>query len=141
VKDPFDLQRFVDAQEPVYRRVVEELCGGRKTSHWMWFVFPQIVGLGFSAMAQRFAIGSRAEAAAYLQHDVLGPRLVECTRLVVASSDKSIADILGSPDDMKFRSSMTLFDAVSTQATFREAIAAFYPDGKDPATLSILKSV
>jgi uncharacterized protein (DUF1810 family) len=75
VSDPFDLQRFVDAQEPVYRRVVEELCRGRKTSHWMWFVFPQIAGLGFSAMAQRFAIGSRAEAAAYLQHDVLGPRL------------------------------------------------------------------
>jgi uncharacterized protein (DUF1810 family) len=141
VNDPFDLQRFVDAQEPVYQRVVEELSRGRKASHWMWFVFPQIAGLGFSAMAQRFAIGSRAEAAAYLQHDVLGPRLVECTRLVVAASDKSITDILGSPDDMKFRSSMTLFDAVSTQATFRDAIAAFYPDGKDPATLSILRSV
>jgi uncharacterized protein (DUF1810 family) len=141
VSDPFDLQRFVDAQEPVYRRVVEELSRGRKTSHWMWFVFPQIAGLGFSAMAQRFAIGSRAEAAAYLQHDVLGPRLVECTRLVVAARDKSITDILGSPDDMKFRSSMTLFDEVSTEATFRDAIAAFYPDGQDPATLSILRSV
>src|SRR5215475_4554446 len=98
----------------------------------MWFVFPQIAGLGLSAMAQRFAIGSRAEAAAYLQHEVLGTRLVECTRLVVAARDKSITDILGSPDDMKFRSSMTLFDAVSTQATFRDAIAAFYPDGRDP---------
>ena len=140
MSDPFDLQRFVDAQEPVYRRVVEELRRGRKASHWMWFVFPQIAGLGFSAMAQRFAIGSRAEAAAYLEHDVLGPRLVECTRLVIAASDRSITDILGSPDDMKFRSSMTLFDAVSTQATFRDAIAAFYPEGKDPATLSILKS-
>ena len=92
-------------------------------------------------MAQRFAIGSRAEAVAYLQHDVLGSRLVECTRLVVAASDRSITDILGSPDDMKFRSSMTLFDAVSAQVIFRDAIAAFYPDGKDPATLSILKSV
>jgi len=88
VSDPFDLQRFVDAQEPVYRRVVEELRRGRKASHWMWFVFPQIAGLGFSAMAQRFAIGSRAEATAYLQHEVLGPRLVECARLVVAARDK-----------------------------------------------------
>ena len=125
MRDPFDLQRFVDAQEPVYRRVVEELSGGRKTSTWMWLVFPQIAGLGISAMAQHFAIGSRAEAAAYLQHEVLGPRLVECTRLVVAARDKSITDILGSPDDMKFRSSMTLFDAVSTQSTFGDAIAAF----------------
>ena len=141
MSDPFDLQRFVGAQEPVYRRVVEEPRRGRKASHWMWFVFPQVAGLGFSAMAQRFAIGSRAEAAAYLEHDVLSPRLVECTRLVIAAGDRSITDILGSPDDMKFRSSMTLFDAVSTQATFRYAIAAFYPDGKDPATLSILKSV
>lgn len=107
MSDPYDLQRFVDAQNPVYRRVVEELGRGRKATHWMWFVFPQIAGLSFSAMVQRFAISSRAEAAAYLQHDVLGPRLVECTRLIVAASDKSIADILGSPDDMKFRSSMT----------------------------------
>ena len=105
----------------------------------MWFVFPQIAGLGFSAMAQRFSIGSRAEAAAYLEHDVLGPRLVECTRLVVAAKNKSITDLLGSPDDMKFRSSMTLFDAVATQPIFGDAIAAFYPEGKDPATLSILK--
>jgi uncharacterized protein (DUF1810 family) len=141
VNDPFDLQRFVDAQEPVYARVVEELRRGRKASHWMWFVFPQIAGLGFSVMAQRFAIGSRAEAAAYLEHDVLAPRLVECTRLVIAASDRSITDILGSPDDMKFRSSMTLFGAVSTQPIFSDAIAAFFPDGWDPATLSILKSV
>jgi len=141
VSDPFDLQRFVDAQEPVYRRVAEELRRGRKTSHWMWFIFPQIAGLGFSAMAQRFAIGSRAEAAAYLQHEVLGPRLVECTLLVLAARDKSITEIFGSPDDMKFRSSMTLFDAISMQAIFSDAIAAFFPDGKDPATLSILRSV
>jgi uncharacterized protein (DUF1810 family) len=139
VSDLYDLQRFVDAQNPVYRRVVEELGCGRKATHWMWFVFPQIAGLGFSAMAQRFAISSRAEAAAYLQHDVLGQRLVECTRLVIAASAKPIAEILGSPDDMKFRSSMTLFDAVSKQPIFNDAIAAFYPEGKDPATLSILQ--
>ena len=142
MSDSFDLRRFVDAQAAVYRRVVEELSHGRKQTHWMWFIFPQIGGLGFSTMAKRFAIGSRAEAAAYLEHDVLGPRLVECTRLVMAASEKTITDILGSPDDMKFRSCMTLtlFDAVSKQEIFSEAIAAFYPDGKDHATLEILKT-
>jgi uncharacterized protein (DUF1810 family) len=105
----------------------------------MWFVFPQIAGLSFSAMAKRFAIGSRAEAVAYLRHDVLGSHLIECARLVMAASEKTITDILGSPDDMKFRSCMTLFDAVSEQEIFAEAIGAFYPDGKDPATLAILE--
>jgi uncharacterized protein (DUF1810 family) len=138
--DSFDLRRFLDAQAAVYRQVVEELSRGRKQTHWMWFIFPQIAGLGFSAIAQRFAIGSRAEAAAYLDHDVLGPRLIECTGLVLAASEKTITHILGSPDDMKFRSCMTLFDAVSKQEIFAEAIAAFYRDGKDRATLSILES-
>lgn len=139
MRDSFDLRRFVDAQEPVYSKVVEELRRGRKASRWMWFVFPQIAGLGFSAMAQRFAIGSRAEAVAYLKHDLLGARLAECTRLVLAARDRSITSILGSPDDVKFRSCMTLFDAVSTQPIFGEAIEAFYAEGKDPATLSILR--
>jgi uncharacterized protein (DUF1810 family) len=138
MSDPFELQRFVDAQASVYPQVVKELSRGRKQSHWMWFIFPQIVGLGFSSMAQRFAIGSRAEAMAYLTHDVLGPRLVECTRLVVAANARTIIDIMGSPDDLKFRSSMTLFDAVSNQPVFAEAIVTFYPDGKDAATLDIL---
>ena len=89
MSDSFDLQRFVDAQASVYRQVVEELSRGRKQTHWMWFIFPQIAGLGFSAMAQRFAIGSRAEAVAYLEHDLLGPRLLECTRLVLAASEKT----------------------------------------------------
>jgi uncharacterized protein (DUF1810 family) len=106
----------------------------------MWFVFPQIAGLGFSAMAQRYAIGSRAEAVAFLGHNVLGPRLVECTRLVMTASHKTITKILGSPDDTKFRSSMTLFDAVSQQAIFAEAIARFYSDGKDRKTLLLLES-
>jgi uncharacterized protein (DUF1810 family) len=140
MNDSFDLRRFVEAQAAVYRQVVEELSRGRKQTHWMWFIFPQIAGLGFSAMAQRFAIGSRAETVAYLEHDLLAPRLVECTRLVVAASEKTITDILGSPDDMKFRSCMTLFDAVSKQEIFAEAIAAFYPDGKDRATLAILEA-
>src|SRR5271169_3323996 len=105
MNDSFELRRFVEVQAEVYRQVVEELSHGRKQIHWMWFIFPQIAGLGFSAMAQRFAIGSRAETVAYLEHDLLGPRLVECTRLVMAASEKPITDILGSPDDMKFRSS------------------------------------
>src|ERR1700677_173539 len=139
MNDSFDLKRFVDAQAAVYRQVVAEMSHGRKQTHWMWFIFPQIAGLGFSAMAQRFAIGSPAEAVAYLEHDLLGPRLVECTRLVMGASEKPIIDILGPPDDMKFRSCITLFDAVSKQEIFAEAIAAFYSDGKDLATLVILE--
>src|ERR1700684_2462088 len=140
MSDSFDLKRFVDAQAAVYRQVVAEMSHGRKQTHWMWFIFPQIGGLGFSAMAQRFAIGSRAEAVAYLEHDLLGPRLIECTRLVMATSQKTVTEILGSPDDMKFRSCMTLFDAVSKQEIFAEAIAAFYPDGQERATLEILET-
>src|ERR1700693_2229482 len=140
MSDSFDLRRFVDAQAAVYPQIVAELSHGRKQTHWMWFIFPQIAGLGFSVMAQRFAIGSRAEAVAYLEHHLLGPRLVECTRLVMAASEKTITDILGSPDDMKFRSCMTLFDVVSKMEIFAEAIAAFYPDGKDRATLKILET-
>ena len=101
--------------------------------------FPQVAGLGFSATAQRYAIASRGEAVAYLTHTVLGPRLLECTRLVISASNRTIHDILGSPDDMKFRSSMTLFDAVSDREEFAKAIALFYPGGKDQATLDILK--
>ena len=139
--DSFNLRRFVDAQASIYPQVVAELSRGRKESHWMWFVFPQLAGLGFSAMAQRFAIESRGEAIAYLAHDVLGPRLIECTRLVMEESARTIDDILGSPDDMKFRSSMTLFDAVSKQKIFAQAIDAFYPAGKDPATIDILRTL
>jgi len=136
--DTYDLQRFVDAQEAVYGNVIAELRQGRKRSHWMWFIFPQIAGLGFSAMAQHYAIASRAETVAYLAHDVLGPRLAECTRLVLDVAGKPILDILGSPDDMKFRSSMTLFGEVSDDPVFSSAIAKYYRDGKDQATLDIL---
>jgi uncharacterized protein (DUF1810 family) len=138
MSDAHDLKRFVDAQAGVYADVVTELKQGRKRSHWMWFIFPQAAGLGFSAMAERFAIHSRAEAKAYLAHDSLGPRLIECTRLVLDVKGKSILDILGSPDDLKFRSSMTLFGAVSNNAVFDQAIAKYYRDGKDTATLDIL---
>src|SRR5512139_223157 len=116
--DPFELTRFVQAQEAVYPTVVAELKRGRKQSHWMWFIFPQVAGLGFSTMSQRYAITSREEARAYLAHGVLGPRLVECTTLVLAVKDRTINAILGAPDDAKFRSSMTLFAAVSDNPIF-----------------------
>jgi uncharacterized protein (DUF1810 family) len=138
MSDPYHLQRFVDAQDSVYANVVKELTAGRKRSHWMWFIFPQIEGLGFSAMAQRFAIGSRAEALAFLAHDVLGPRLIECTGLVMSVTGKTIHDILGSPDDLKFRSSMTLFAAVSDNPLFTDAIAKYFAGAKDQATLDHL---
>jgi uncharacterized protein (DUF1810 family) len=141
MSESFDLERFVSAQVQVYPRVVAELSEGRKRSHWMWFIFPQIEGLGFSAMAQRFAIRSRAEAVAYLAHGVLGPRLIECTRLVLAVKERTVHDILGSPDNLKFRSSMTLFDAVSDHPIFGQAIALYYGGGKDQATLDILQAL
>lgn len=107
MSDPYDLQRFVDAQEPVFDQVGAELRAGRKRGHWMWFVFPQIAGLGLSPTAEKFAIASRAEAAAYLKHPVLGPRLHQCARLVTEIEGRTIGEILGHPDDLKFRSSMT----------------------------------
>ena len=109
MSDPYDLQRFVTAQAPVFPRMMEELTAGQKQTHWMWFVFPQIAGLGSSAMAMRYAIGSRKEAEAYLQHDILGPRLRLCTLLTTRIIDRNVHQIFGSPDDMKFRSCMTLF--------------------------------
>jgi uncharacterized protein (DUF1810 family) len=139
--DPFDLERFLEAQEPVFRAVLTELGQGRKQSHWMWFVFPQIAGLGFSAMSQRYAIGSRAEAQAYLAHPVLGPRLIECTRLVLAVQGQTINAILGAPDDAKFRSSMTLFGAVSDDPVFDEALARYFAGERDDATLEILAAL
>jgi uncharacterized protein (DUF1810 family) len=139
--DPFELQRFIDAQEPVYAQVMSELRSGRKRSHWMWFVFPQIAGLGHSAMARRYAIASRDEAVAYLAHPILGPRLRECTQIVCGIQGRSIEQILGSPDDIKFRSSMTLFEAVSGDPVFRNALDRFYAGASDSATLSILKKL
>lgn len=137
--DPFDLQRFVAAQDPVYARVLAELRDGRKQSHWMWFVFPQIAGLGSSPMAQRYAIRSAAEAEAYLLHPVLGARLRECTRLVNAIDDRDIHAIFGSPDDMKFRSSMKLFAAITTDSTdFLAALDKYFDGAPDTATLATL---
>ncbi|MDD1537044.1 MULTISPECIES: DUF1810 domain-containing protein [unclassified Bradyrhizobium] len=139
--DPFDLERFVRAQDPVFRAVEAELARGRKQTHWMWFVFPQVTGLGSSAMSQRYAIGSRAEAKAYLAHPVLGARLIECTGLVLAVQGRSINAILGAPDDAKFRSSMTLFGAVSDEPIFGAALARYFAGERDAATLEILSKL
>jgi len=139
VNDPHNLQRFVDAQTPVYTRVLAELRAGRKSSHWMWFVFPQLEGLGSSPMARTFAIASLAEARAYLEHPLLGPRLEECTRLVLAVTDRPIGRILGYPDDLKFRSSMTLFARAAQQPSlFDDALRQFFNSEADPRTLHLL---
>jgi uncharacterized protein (DUF1810 family) len=139
LQDPFHLDRFVAAQEPVIDRVRDELRRGRKTSHWMWFVFPQIAGLGMSAMSQRFAIASLDEARAYLAHPVLGPRLSECVGLVLAVEGKSAHDIFGSPDDMKLRSSLTLFAEVAADDVFGKALDKYYGGRRDEATLELLR--
>jgi uncharacterized protein (DUF1810 family) len=138
--DPFDLVRFIDAQAPVYQRVLAELRQGQKQSHWMWFIFPQFAGLGHSPMAHRFAIASRDEALAYLGHNVLGPRLRECTALVNAVHNRTITEILGSPDDLKFCSSMTLFSEMSRDPEFAKAIAKYYGGTSDQRTLDLLAS-
>jgi uncharacterized protein (DUF1810 family) len=139
MSDTHNLQRFVEAQDRVYARVVTELRAGRKTSHWMWFVFPQVSGLGSSPMAQQYAIGSLAEATAYLDHPVLGARLRECTQLVLDVQEKDISDILGYPDDLKFHSSMTLFAlADGAPPVFDAALGKYFNAEPDVTTLEIL---
>jgi uncharacterized protein (DUF1810 family) len=136
VSDPFDLRRFVDAQEGVYERAQEELRDGRKESHWMWYIFPQIKGLGLSPMAQRYAISSIDEARAYLGHPLLGPRLRECCRLVVAANRTSIEDIFGFPDNLKFHSSATLFaHAALDNQIFLDALQKYFRGEFDGKTL------
>ena len=139
MSDPHDLQRFIDAQNPVYDKVCSELRDGRKKSHWMWFVFPQIEGLGSSPMARKFAISSLAEAAAYLEHPVLGPRLTECAGLVNLVEGRSVEQIFGHPDDLKFRSSLTLFARASADnQVFVDALQKHFNGEFDPATLERL---
>jgi len=137
--DPHDLQRFVDAQDQVMDAVKRELRSGRKRTHWMWFVFPQMEGLGSSQMAQRYAISSRAEAEAYLAHPILGSRLRNCTELVTDIEGRSAKAIFGSPDDLKFRSSMTLFEAVADEPVpFETALETYYDGHRDEKTLELL---
>jgi len=138
--DPFELDRFVSAQAPVIAQVARELRDGRKQSHWMWFVFPQLAGLGSSAMAQRYAIASLAEAQAFLDHPILGPRLIELTDLVNRTSGRSAHQIFGSPDDMKFHSSMTLFAAARPeQPGFRSALEKYFGGQPDHNTVQRLQ--
>jgi uncharacterized protein (DUF1810 family) len=134
-----DLQRFVDAQNPVYEKVCEELRAGRKQSHWMWFIFPQLRGLGHSHMATLYGISSRQEAEEYLQHPILGPRLRECTQLLNLVEGRSIHEIFGSPDDMKFRSSMTLFASVAgDNQIYRDALQKYFEGKFDALTVERL---
>lgn len=137
--DPYNLQRFLDAQSPELEQVRVELRAGQKRSHWMWFVFPQLRGLGRSELASYYGISSPEEAKAYLAHPVLGPRLKECTRLVIMVEGRSIDDILGYPDNLKFRSSMTLFaSAESDDPIFREALQKYFVGEPDQRTLDLL---
>jgi uncharacterized protein (DUF1810 family) len=139
MSDPHNLSRFVQAQAPVYDQVLAELGDGHKRSHWMWFIFPQLAGLGHSSMAQRFAIASLDEARAYLAHPVLGARLRECARLVLAVQDRSIHYIFGSPDDLKFRSSMTLFGhAAPAEPVFQQCLQKYFAGHGDPQTIALL---
>ncbi len=140
--DPFDLERFVTAQAPVFTAAVDKLKAGRKRSHWMWFVFPQLRGLGHSSMAQFYGIGSLNEARAYLAHPVLGPRLILCTEMVLAVEGRSLHAIFGSPDDMKFCSSMTLFAlaAGKGESAFRRALDRYCDGGIDKGTLALCEA-
>ncbi len=137
--DPHNLRRFVDAQAPVYPQVLAELRAGHKRSHWMWFIFPQIAGLGRSETARYFAIASRAEAAAYLEHPILGPRLRECCHLATLVEGRSAREIFGTSDDMKFRSSLTLFAAVAPHdVVFATALQKYFGGEPDGLTLARL---
>ncbi len=139
MNDRYDLGRFVAAQDGPYPEVLAELAAGRKTTHWMWYVFPQLRGLGHSAMSRRFGIGSLDEARAYLAHAVLGARLRECTRAMLAVQGADISRILGAPDDRKFHSCMTLFaHASGGEPVFEEALRRFFGGVPDARTLELL---
>lgn len=137
--EPFDLTRFVRAQEADYEAALSEIRSGCKRSHWMWYILPQIEGLGASAMSRRYAIRSRAEAEAYLRHPVLGQRLAECAEAVLGIEGRSAFEIFGSPDDLKLRSCATLFAAVSPAGSvFERVLAKFFRGERDEATLRLL---
>lgn len=139
--DIFNLQRFIQAQDPVFERVKNELGAGRKRSHWMWFIFPQFIGLGGSEMSQRYAIHSSEEASAYLKHALLGSRLRTCAQLVLNIPQRSIAEIFGHPDDLKFHSSMTLFAQIAPKdSLFQQALDQYFHGIPDAWTLTLLDS-
>jgi uncharacterized protein (DUF1810 family) len=138
--DPFDLERFVRAQAGDYDQALSELRDGKKRSHWMWYVFPQIEGLGHSPMSHRYSIKSAAEARAYLDHPVLGPRLRECAAVVHGIVGRSALEILGSPDDLKLRSCATLFARVSHEGVFEQLLQKFFNGQPDKETLRVLSA-
>ena len=137
--DPFELQRFVAAQNGIYDVALEELRRGSKRSHWIWFIFPQVAGLGSSAMSERYAIKSKREALAYLNHPILGARLKECTNALLAVAGRTAEDVMGRPDDLKLRSSMTLFAAVSAAGSpFHEILERYFSGSCDDRTIDYL---
>jgi uncharacterized protein (DUF1810 family) len=136
--DPFDLARFVRAQQPDYDRALAELRAGSKRTHWMWYIFPQLAGLGRSTMAQRYAISGLPEAQAYLRHDVLGPRLIECATVVRDTDGRTAHEIFGAPDDLKLRSSATLFAQVSPAPVFAQLLQTYFNGQADAETLRLL---
>ena len=138
--DPYDLDRFVEAQASDYARALSELRAGKKQSHWVWYVFPQIDGLGHSSMSRRYSIKSAAEARAYLDHPVLGARLRECFAVVYGIAGRSAREILGSPDDLKLRSCATLFDSVSDEPIFGQVLDKYFDGKPDQETLRLLRA-
>jgi uncharacterized protein (DUF1810 family) len=137
--DPFDLTRFIHAQERDYEQAISEIRSGRKRSHWMWYIFPQFEGLGFSPTSRDYAIKSIAEAEAYLRHPVLGPRLLECVRATLGLEGRSASDVFGSPDDMKLRSCATLFASVSpTESIFEQILDKYFGGRRDEKTVELL---
>jgi uncharacterized protein (DUF1810 family) len=136
-----DLERFVHAQEHSYERALSEIKGGQKRSHWMWYIFPQLEGLGHSAMSQRYSIGSLAEAEMYLKHPILGPRLITCLEALLNLENRSAEDIFGFLDAKKLRSSVTLFAAASpSESIFQQLLRKYFRGENDPATFRLLKS-
>lgn len=138
--DQYDLQRFIDAQEGVIDSVLSELKAGRKRTHWMWFVFPQVAGLGRSEMAKRYSISSGEEARAFLRHPVLGIRLMQCTEALLAIDRRSAFEIFGTPDDLKLKSSMTLFESITEPGSaFAKVLDKYFSGARDGRTLELLR--
>ncbi|WP_036483912.1 DUF1810 domain-containing protein [Myxosarcina sp. GI1] len=139
--DPFNLNRFISAQEEVYHRALAELNNGNKKSHWIWYIFPQFAGLGQSQTSKYYAIKSREEALAYINHPVLGSRLRECAKVVIAVQGRSVSEIFGYPDNLKLKSSMTLFSSVASDSVFDRVLDKYFQGNRDDKTLQLLEKL